>query len=232
MSKDLIERLRSWPVYMDVQDIRAAADRIEQLEAEVEKFNAAKQAFYTPNATLEAELAALKAQSEPGYWRKCHEIAEATNKALRAELDALNAELAHVRQANANYRRENQIAVDELAALKAELAEAIEEAHTIVAKFAALKVQAQEPVAWDMSEESDLKLFLEFGAPNSFDGVSWLELSKVIKRFAKHYTAPPPSAEDSKLPNLMPVILWLENGCDPKEAAKELRLYHAAQGDG
>ncbi|MFJ2989998.1 hypothetical protein ACIPF8_19200 [Collimonas sp. NPDC087041] len=26
-------------------------------------------------------------------------------------------------------------------------------------------------------------------------------------------------------PDLMPVISWLENGCDPKEAAKELRIY-------
>ncbi len=27
--------------------------------------------------------------------------------------------------------------------------------------------------------------------------------------------------------NLTPVIQWLENGCDPMEAAKELRLYQA-----
>ena len=26
-------------------------------------------------------------------------------------------------------------------------------------------------------------------------------------------------------PDLSPVIAWLENGCDPKEAAKELRIY-------
>lgn len=25
--------------------------------------------------------------------------------------------------------------------------------------------------------------------------------------------------------NLVPAIAWLENGCDPKEAAKELRIY-------
>lgn len=29
--------------------------------------------------------------------------------------------------------------------------------------------------------------------------------------------------------NLMPVITWLENGCDPKEAAKELRIYQAKE---
>lgn len=28
--------------------------------------------------------------------------------------------------------------------------------------------------------------------------------------------------------NLAPVIQWLENGCDPKEAAKELRIYQDA----
>lgn len=26
------------------------------------------------------------------------------------------------------------------------------------------------------------------------------------------------------MPNLDPVIFWLENGCDPKEAAKKLRI--------
>lgn len=31
----------------------------------------------------------------------------------------------------------------------------------------------------------------------------------------------------SKPPNLEPVIAWLEAGCDPKEAAKELRMYQA-----
>jgi len=31
----------------------------------------------------------------------------------------------------------------------------------------------------------------------------------------------------SKPPILEPVIAWLENGCDPKEAAKELRIYQA-----
>lgn len=29
-------------------------------------------------------------------------------------------------------------------------------------------------------------------------------------------------------PKLAPVISWLENGCDPQEAAKELRVYEAA----
>ena len=29
-------------------------------------------------------------------------------------------------------------------------------------------------------------------------------------------------------PNLEPVINWLENGCNPKDAAAELRLYDAA----
>jgi hypothetical protein len=30
-----------------------------------------------------------------------------------------------------------------------------------------------------------------------------------------------------KCPNLQPVIDWLERGCDPIEAAKELRIYQA-----
>jgi hypothetical protein len=35
-------------------------------------------------------------------------------------------------------------------------------------------------------------------------------------------------AERKAWPNLQPVIEWLENGCDPKEAAKELRSYDEA----
>ena len=31
--------------------------------------------------------------------------------------------------------------------------------------------------------------------------------------------------EREAFPNLEPVITWLESGCDPKEAAKELRIY-------
>lgn len=34
--------------------------------------------------------------------------------------------------------------------------------------------------------------------------------------------------EREAFPDLGPVITWLENGCDPKEAAKELRLYKEA----
>jgi hypothetical protein len=34
--------------------------------------------------------------------------------------------------------------------------------------------------------------------------------------------------ERQSWPNLSPVMNWLENGCDPQEAAKELRLYDEA----
>jgi len=33
--------------------------------------------------------------------------------------------------------------------------------------------------------------------------------------------------ERQQCPNLQPVIDWLERGCDPIEAAKELRIYQA-----
>lgn len=36
------------------------------------------------------------------------------------------------------------------------------------------------------------------------------------------------AAERNAFPRLDPVIQWLENGCDPKEAANELKLYAAA----
>jgi hypothetical protein len=45
-----------------------------------------------------------------------------------------------------------------------------------------------------------------------------------LERFANIVAA----AERKEWPNLDPVITWLENGCDPKEAAKELRIYAAA----
>ena len=49
----------------------------------------------------------------------------------------------------------------------------------------------------------------------------WLE---ELERFAALVAA----AEREAFPDLTAVINWLENGCDPKEAAKELRLYAAA----
>lgn len=48
-----------------------------------------------------------------------------------------------------------------------------------------------------------------------------LEAADEIERLRNPPATVPP------LPNLMPVIAWLENGCDPKEAAKELRVYQA-----
>ena len=44
----------------------------------------------------------------------------------------------------------------------------------------------------------------------------------------RHFAALVAAAEREQWPNLNPVIQWLENGCDPKEAAKELRHYAAA----
>jgi len=45
-----------------------------------------------------------------------------------------------------------------------------------------------------------------------------------LERFAELVA----KVEREQWPNLNPVIQWLENGCDPKEAAKELRHYAAA----
>ena len=49
-----------------------------------------------------------------------------------------------------------------------------------------------------------------------------------LERFAAAAFAAGAAAECEVFPDLMPVINWLENGCDPKEAAKELRLYVTA----
>jgi hypothetical protein len=43
---------------------------------------------HCPYCTIEA----LRREREPGYWRNCHDIAEATNTALRKELAAMTAE--------------------------------------------------------------------------------------------------------------------------------------------
>ncbi len=40
-------------------------------------------------AAAEAKVEELTRQAEPGYWRKCHDIAEATNNALRKQVEEL-----------------------------------------------------------------------------------------------------------------------------------------------
>ncbi len=54
------------------------------------------------------------------------------------------------------------------------------------AELAALKAQPAQR-AWDMSEDSDLRLYLEFGAPKSFAGVPWEDLALVLRRYAPYY---------------------------------------------
>ena len=49
-------------------------------------------------------------------------------------------------------------------------------------------------------------------------------LREMLERFAELVRA----EEREAFPRLQYVVDWLENGCDPKEAAKELRLYDAA----
>ena len=46
-------------------------------------------------------------------------------------------------------------------------------------------------------------------------------IDHLLKRFDELVRAD----ERKQFPDLTAVITWLENGCDPKEAAKELRLY-------
>jgi len=51
------------------------------------------------------------------------------------------------------------------------------------------------------------------------------KLARAVEKLARAAYAAGVAAERKKWPNLDPVINWLENGCDPKEAAKELRRY-------
>jgi hypothetical protein len=55
-----------------------------------------------------------------------------------------------------------------------------------------------------------------------------LQLHGDIEYFAEIFAEMVAQRERDLFPNLDPVIAWLENGCDPKEAAKELRLYAEA----
>ena len=80
----------------------------------------------------------------------------------------------------------------------------------------------QEPVddiQWDAS------------APIVMNPVAWVgefaEPTESLPVGTELYAAPlqPVKQEPVACPNLQPVINWLENGCDPKEAAKELRIY-------
>ena len=68
-----------------------------------------------------------------------------------------------------------------------------------------------------MTREEVLELTLQV-----IKGKMWWETnSEVIIEIALTAAA----HERKAFPDLDPVIAWLENGCDPKEAAKELRLY-------
>jgi hypothetical protein len=73
-----------------------------------------------------------------------------------------------------------------------------------------------------MTRDDIIRLAREAGWHDELLSVSFTE--PLLERFAALVAA----AEREKWPNLDPVINWLENGCDPKEAAKELRLYAAA----
>jgi hypothetical protein len=68
----------------------------------------------------------------------------------------------------------------------------------------------------------------EDGSTDRRDGRNVVLYAAKTKRFLERFAALVAAAERKEWPNLDPVITWLENGCDPKEAAKELRIYAAA----
>ena len=79
-----------------------------------------------------------------------------------------------------------------------------------------------------MSREDVIRMARDAGISRLPDnwGDGWWQADSTaeLERFAALVAA----AEREAFPNLTAVINWLENGCDPKEAAKELRLYAAA----
>jgi hypothetical protein len=62
------------------------------------------------------------------------------------------------------------------------------------------------------------------GTEPAFRNGFWTVTQEELERFAELVRAD----EREAFPDLSAVINWLENGCDPQEAAKELRLYAAA----
>jgi hypothetical protein len=82
-----------------------------------------------------------------------------------------------------------------------------------------------------MTQEDIIRMAREAGLASIYSacdepGVRYAyeDWDEELERFAALVAA----AERKEWPNLDPVITWLENGCDPKEAAKELRIYAAA----
>jgi hypothetical protein len=82
-----------------------------------------------------------------------------------------------------------------------------------------------------MTQEDIIRMAREAGLASIYSacdepGVrcAYEDWDEELERFAALVAA----AERKEWPNLDPVITWLENGCDPKEAAKELRIYAAA----
>jgi len=80
-----------------------------------------------------------------------------------------------------------------------------------------------------MIREDIISMAREAGFEELFkDSHDWVCFTEEIERFFQAAFAAGAAAEREAFPNLTAVINWLENGCDPKEAAKELRLYAAA----
>ena len=74
-----------------------------------------------------------------------------------------------------------------------------------------------------MNREDVTRMAREAGIKQAIETPHLLMVHE-LERFAAIVAA----AERKTFPDLTAVINWLENGCDPKEAAKELRLYAAA----
>jgi len=74
--------------------------------------------------------------------------------------------------------------------------------------------------AWSHKMDDCRKLMMENEQLKEERNRAGVELRNAVAKAVR--------AERDTWPNLQPVIAWLENGCDPKEAAKELRSYDEA----
>ena len=78
------------------------------------------------------------------------------------------------------------------------------------------KFYSPEPNGKTKNDKTEIKNI----ASQIWDNLNETELDE-LEKFAKFVI----STERKRWPKLHHVINWLENGCDPQEAAKELRLY-------
>jgi hypothetical protein len=123
------------------------------------------------------QLAAMRDDYKSGYWRKCHEIAEATNKALRSEIYRLQAKLAE-------WEKQNKPGGW------------IQELRDEAKCYYALKAQG-EPV--NKTEASEAYDVIDHFLRNNLDDSDYSEYSSALETIWNRTTPQPADRDDERL---------------------------------